>query len=178
VTARRAWITPVSQRLGSRYPIVQSPMGWVATPDLVAAAADAGAFVAGLKAGYMYNTFPLMGGRWIPDGLFYLDPAWINLFENPVMVQWIHRLLGVTTLALALGLWIWSLGQPFARPLRWGIAAVALTVAIQAALGITTLLMQVPVLLGTLHQGGAVLVLTAVLAAAHWGRTPGNRAAR
>jgi heme a synthase len=62
-----------------------------------------GAFVAGLRAGYLYNTFPLMGGYWLPPGLFHLEPAWLNFFENPVTAQFTHRVLGVSTLALARG---------------------------------------------------------------------------
>jgi|CXWL01.1.fsa_nt_gi cytochrome c oxidase assembly protein subunit 15 len=122
-----------------------------------------GAFVAGLRAGSMYNTFPLMGGRWVPDGLLALDPWWINPLENPVTVQFLHRCLALLTFALCMSLW-WQVRAPKCdrdqRTALHGLGAMAL---VQVGLGIATLLWQVPVTLGTLHQGGAVLLLSAVL---------------
>jgi cytochrome c oxidase assembly protein subunit 15 len=122
-----------------------------------------GAFVAGLRAGLYYNTFPLMGGRWIPEQMAAYAPLWTNLTENPVAVQFIHRWLALATAGLALAVW-WRQGalaldssQRLARQLL--LAAVAL----QLTLGIATLLAKVPVWLGTLHQGGAVVLLSAVL---------------
>ena len=129
-----------------------------------------GAFVAGLKAGYVYNTFPLMGGRIIPEGILYLSPWWLNFFENPATVQFTHRLLGIGTLLLAVGLWGWSLRQSLPRALQLGFHALVILALMQATLGITTLLMHVPVSLGTAHQGGAVLLLASVLALAHLAR--------
>lgn len=123
-----------------------------------------GAFVAGLRAGLIYNTFPLMGGHWIPPGMDSFSPGWLNLVNNPVTVQFIHRGLALTTLA-AIVCWAWRLygrglerGQGLAVMVMLGLAIV------QVVLGISTLLLQVPVWLGTLHQGGAVLLLSAVLA--------------
>lgn len=127
-----------------------------------------GAFVAGLKAGYIYNTFPLMGDSWVPEGLLALDPVWRNFTENPVTAQFVHRLLGISTLLLALGVWVWSLRQPLPGASRRALHALALVAVVQATLGISTLLLQVPVLLGTLHQGGAVLLLATVLTVGHW----------
>jgi heme a synthase len=120
-----------------------------------------GAFVAGLRAGYIYNTFPLMAGYVLPPGLDW------NPFDNPVTSQFVHRVLGVATFALALGLFMWSLARPFGARVRAAFGALAAAATLQAVLGVSTLLMQVPVLLGTLHQGGAVVVLTAALAALH-----------
>lgn len=121
-----------------------------------------GAFVAGLRAGYIYSTFPLMAGQWIPEGVLHLEPAWLNFFENPATVQFSHRVLAMTTLTLALAAWIIGRRQlpPGTRgPLHVLLAAVA----VQVTLGISTLLLYVPVWLGTLHQGMAVMVLSAVL---------------
>lgn len=132
-----------------------------------------GAFVAGLRAGYMFNTFPTMGGHWIPPGMGTFEPAWLNLIENPVAVQFIHRLLALSLVGCVLALW-WR-GRREADPAlrtaqHWLLAAVLL----QATLGISTLLLHVPVWLGTLHQGGAVVLLSALL---WWLSRGGPRAA-
>ncbi|MCX5765837.1 MAG: COX15/CtaA family protein [Gemmatimonadetes bacterium] len=126
-----------------------------------------GAFVAGLRAGRIYNTFPMMGDRWIPAEYGQLSPAWLNVFENPSAVQFDHRLLAITLLVAGLATW-WvgaraAAGTLTARRLMW----VAVAVSVQAALGISTVLLSVPVWLGVAHQAGAVLVLTALLAAWH-----------
>lgn len=126
-----------------------------------------GAFVAGLRAGMIYNTFPLMGGQWVPGGLLALEPAWRNWFENPVTAQFTHRVLALTTLALLLLLWGWSLRLRLAPAQRLAFHALAAMALVQVVLGISTLLMFVPVGLGAAHQGGAVLLLGATLFALH-----------
>ena len=68
----------------------------------------AGAFVAGLDAGLVYNSFPKMADRWIPQDLFVFEPKWKNFFENPTMVQFQHRVLGITNKVTALTLYIES----------------------------------------------------------------------
>jgi cytochrome c oxidase assembly protein subunit 15 len=78
-------------------------------------------------------------------------------------VQFNHRLLAVTTVILAFVLWVWSLSRDLAPSAQVGFAALAILALIQLALGITTLLLVVPVTLGALHQAGAVLVLTATI---------------
>lgn len=132
-----------------------------------------GAFVAGLKAGFIYNTFPLMAGQWVPTGLLHLEPAWLNWFENPATVQFTHRWLGVFTFGLVLFLWVRSLRMPLGTTQRWAFHALLATALVQVLLGIKTLLMFVPVGLGAAHQGGAVVLLSAVLFALHeLGRAP------
>jgi heme a synthase len=132
-----------------------------------------GAFVAGLKAGLVYNTFPLMAGQWVPDGLLFLEPAWRNFFENPATVQFTHRVLALTTLVLVAVLWARSLRQPLSRTQRWAFHMLGAAVILQVLLGIKTLLLFVPVGLGAAHQGGAVVLLSAVLFALHeLGRQP------
>lgn len=126
----------------------------------------AGGFVAGIRAGFDYNTFPLMDGRWVPEGYWRLDPLWQNLTQNIAAVQFNHRLLATLTLAVAL------FAAFRARPLPAGRArhaAFALlgAIVLQYALGVATLLAVVPVWLGTLHQAVAVLVLTAAILALH-----------
>jgi heme a synthase len=119
----------------------------------------AGAFVAGLKAGAGYNTWPLMDGRWVPRGLGAMSPWWANLFENATTVQFNHRLLAYALVAVvvwhALRLWHGTT-DPLIRVSGAAVAGAALA---QVALGIWTLLAQVPLSLGLAHQAGAVVVL-------------------
>lgn len=134
---------------------------------LLAVTIVSGAFVAGLRAGMIYNTFPLMGEQWVPGGLLALDPAWRNWFENPVTAQFTHRVLALSTLALVLLLWGWSLRVRLARVQQLAFHALALMALVQVVLGVSTLLLFVPVGLGAAHQGGAVLLLGATLFALH-----------
>ena len=132
----------------------------------------AGGFVAGIRAGFSYNTFPLMDGRLVPEGYWDLTPALKNFTANIAAVQFNHRLLASAVLVVAViaGALAWRrLPAGFARN-----AVLALTgaVALQYALGIATLLAVVPVWLGTLHQSIAVLVLASALAAIHGLRQP------
>jgi heme a synthase len=132
-----------------------------------------GAFVAGLRAGYVYNTFPLMGGQWIPDGLVYLEPAWRNWFDNTATVQFTHRVLAMGTLVLVLALWGRALRLPLDATQKLAFHLLLAATLLQVVLGIKTLLMFVPVSLGAAHQGGAVVLLAAVLFALHeLGREP------
>jgi cytochrome c oxidase assembly protein subunit 15 len=121
----------------------------------------AGAFVAGLDAGHAWNTFPLMGGSFVPAGYGQMTPGWINAFENPAAVQFHHRWLGIGALLGAIALWAAIRREddvtPRARQLAGGTALVALC---QALLGISTLLLVVPIPLAAAHQFGAVMLLT------------------
>ncbi len=133
-----------------------------------------GAFVAGLDAGKAWNTFPLMGGRVIPPGYTALTPWYLNLFENPGAVQFHHRLLGLGVLLGAFALW--TGGRRSAPPsTRRALGALALLAAAQAGLGVTTLLLAVPIPIAALHQAGAVLVLTAAVLALHGLQTTNGR---
>ncbi|MGK9235847.1 COX15/CtaA family protein [Inquilinus limosus] len=119
-----------------------------------------GAFVAGLDAGQVYNTFPLMDGRLLPPESFSIIPAWLNWFDNTALVQFTHRWLAIGTALAVLALAFRGRGTPAA-----GWAGLAgLMVAVQVGLGISTLLAQVPVWLGAMHQAGALLLLALLLA--------------
>ena len=124
----------------------------------------AGGFTAGLHAGLTYNTFPLMDGRLVPDGYAALRPLIRNLTENVAAVQFDHRLLATATLILVsvTAVLVWRAGLP--RPLAVCLAAA---IVCQYGLGVTTLLLTVPVSVATLHQFGAVLLLTAILTVVH-----------
>jgi cytochrome c oxidase assembly protein subunit 15 len=125
-----------------------------------------GALVAGLDAGLSYNTWPLMDGAIVPGGLFVQVPAWINFFENPKMVQFVHRLGAYALFTVVLINMVISLrAAPKTTHARRSVVLFAFVV-IQAALGISTLLMQVPLHLALTHQAGALIVFG--FAIANW----------
>ena len=129
---------------------------------LIALAITAGGFVAGLHAGLIYNSFPLMDGRLVPDGYWQMQPAWRNWLANIAAVQFNHRVLATLALLSAL------LAAAIIRRTT-PRAAVALVGAslLQYSLGIATLILVVPIPLAILHQAMAVLLLTAALIALH-----------
>ncbi len=143
-----------------------------ATAVLVVLAMLAGGFVAGLRAGLTYNTFPLMDGQLVPDSYGALSPLWRNWTENIPAVQFNHRLLATMAALAAVGAGIAGWRRLPAGPARAACLLLLGAVAVQYALGVATLLMVVPVWLGTLHQGWAVAVLAAALLALHALRLP------
>ena len=145
----------------------------IATCGSVGLTILAGGFVAGLRAGLTYNTFPLMDGSLVPEGYAQLHPLLRNLTENVAAVQFDHRTLASLTAILALATVVTGLRKGVAGRLRAGLIALGATVAAQYILGVTTLLWVVPVSLGTAHQAMAVLVLTAAMAAMHAQVKPG-----
>jgi len=125
-----------------------------------------GGFVAGTKAGFIMNTFPTMNGQWIPDGWMSLTPWWRNVFENAVTVQFVHRSIAVLVVISVIWLFLQSRRQRFNTHAGW----VLLLMLIQVMLGISALIMKVPVVLGAAHQAGAVALLAGSLLAAHAAR--------
>ncbi|MBD3637562.1 MAG: COX15/CtaA family protein [Crocinitomicaceae bacterium] len=119
-----------------------------------------GAFVAGLKAGLYYNTFPKMGENWIPAGssLIIKKEGGLALMENPVLVQFIHRILAFLLLILLGVFWIRKNYVSFLHQKR-ALYGLTIAVILQITLGIVTLLYRVPVTLGVLHQFVGMLVL-------------------
>jgi len=116
-----------------------------------------GAFVAGLKAGYIYNTWPLIDGAFIPSRLFDQSPFWLNFFESHLTAQFDHRMVAYLV-AIMVG-WHWFAARPFAQASR-SATWLALAVLAQIGLGIWALLWAVPIPLGAAHQAGALIVLT------------------
>ncbi len=139
---------------------------------MVAITIVAGGFVAGLKAGLIYNTFPLMDGHLIPQGYAALQPFARNLTENIPAVQFDHRLLATLTAMLALGTVLLGFSAKPSASLRGALMAMGAVVTLQYVLGVATLLYVVPVSLGTLHQATAVLLLTTALVLRHALRSP------
>jgi cytochrome c oxidase assembly protein subunit 15 len=162
-----------AQRFDQRPQMANSPasarfrFGAVALLVLVLAQLYLGAIVAGLRAGRIYNTWPLIDGAFIPDParLFFSTPLWRNFFENALTAQFDHRML-------AYAIWIVAVLHAFGAlralkrgPVVAGAVLLALAVTLQAALGIWTLLMVAPLSLALLHQAMAMIVLT--IAAVH-----------
>jgi len=123
-----------------------------------------GAFTAGLDAGYMYNTFPKMNDSWVPPfGGSFL----VSLVENPGVVQWMHRILGTLLTLMVFGLWLKTLLQETASNfIRYSSTLLGIVI-VQYLIGILTVLYQVPVALGVLHQGLAMVFLVAWLKSAY-----------
>ena len=138
----------------------------VAVLHLVALTVVAGGFVAGLRAGFTYNTFPLMDGHLVPAG-YWAVPGLRNLAENIPAVQFDHRLLATGTGLLALGTVVYGLRAGARGAVRTRLLLLGGAVLAQYALGVATLLWVVPVPLATAHQAMAVLLLTAALALLH-----------
>ena len=127
----------------------------LAVLGLVFLMALSGGFVAGLRAGHAYNSFPLMNGHLVPPETFMLDPWWSNFLWNVAAVQLVHRAFFWLLLVLIPLAW-WQLRR---TPAKLAAHHLLGMFALQATLGISTLLLSVPVALGAAHQGGAVLLL-------------------
>jgi len=150
------------QRSGGRL-----AMAGIAFVALAFATALSGGLVAGIRAGYLYNTWPLMNGDFLPPDAWAMTPWWISAFENATTIQFNHRFLAYMVaagaLALAAGVW-WRARDAAARALAVVLLAA---VAVQVTLGIATLLLRVPLALASSHQAGALVLLGVALALAH-----------
>ena len=113
-----------------------------------------GALVAGSRAGYGYNTFPLMNGDFIPSLAFQHNPFWMNFLDNNAMLQFLHRWIGALVLLMAAMLYYLS------RPeVRFVTLTLLLAILAQFLLGVVTLINVVPISLASIHQAGACIVL-------------------
>ena len=126
-----------------------------------------GAYVAGLNAGKVYNTWPKMGEKWIADGVSAMQPWYLNFIEGLAGVQFVHRYLAYAVVVLILVLFLKVRKMQLSSSQKWGLNSLAIAVCIQFTLGIVTLLYAVPVSLGLLHQLGAFLLLGTVVFSLH-----------
>tara|TARA_R110000868_G_scaffold34383_38_gene124229 strand:+ start:4826 stop:5899 length:1074 start_codon:yes stop_codon:yes gene_type:complete len=143
----------------------QRNMGWaVVLLGLIILQIGAGAFVAGLDAGMGYNTWPLMDGALVPQGLGAMQPGWKNLFENALTVQFIHRTIAYVIVAyVAVMLYQQRDAGGFAGVHGW-LPRLAILVLLQVVLGIGTLLMAVPISLAVGHQALAFMLAGVIIA--------------
>ena len=117
-----------------------------------------GAFVAGNRAGFGYNTFPMMNDVWLPEIAMSLSPFWHNLVDNNAMLQFIHRWLAVVILGFTLWL-VWLANTQEDRRIKISTNMLLGAVIAQFLLGVFTLIYVVPISLGSIHQAGACVVV-------------------
>lgn len=122
-----------------------------------------GAFVAGLNAGFVMNTYPKMGNQWVSDSVTIMQPMWVNFVNGIGGVQFVHRVLAHVVVALIIYLLILSVKFSINSLQRNSLYALIVVVSIQFILGVFTLLFAVPIVLGVLHQVGAFLLLGTVV---------------
>ena len=127
---------------------------------LIVVTVFSGGMVAGLDAGLTYNTFPFMGEKLIPIDIWYLEPKFLNFFENPVTVQFDHRVLGVTTLFLTIIFWICIMLNDLSLDLKKKATILLIVVFIQIIFGIATLLSYVSIPIAIMHQSGALILFS------------------
>jgi cytochrome c oxidase assembly protein subunit 15 len=156
----------VARRLGAARPIPTDAQRGAVVLLLVLIYVQiiAGAFTAGLDAGMGYNTWPLMDGALVPVGLDAIDPWWKNLFENAMTVQFIHRTIAYVIVLYVAALVIWKRGAGGFGGANGWLPRIALLVVLQACLGISTLLLRVPLPLALGHQALAFMLAGATIA--------------
>jgi cytochrome c oxidase assembly protein subunit 15 len=142
---------------------------------LIIAQTALGGFVAGLDAGLSHNTWPLMDGRLIPDGLLVMEPVWRNFFENVLTVQFQHRMMAYAIAIFAFVYAARAMNETNPPAVRTSGLAILLAVLAQIGFGIWTLLAHVPITLGLIHQGGALVVLAACIWHLHEVCTAGDQ---
>ena len=122
-----------------------------------------GAFVAGIHAGLVYNTWPLMDGGIVPSGLGDMSPWFVNFFENAVTVQFDHRMVAYAILIWVVAQFFVVRQTPELIDIAVGVRLFAAAVVVQIALGIAALLMHVPIYLALVHQAVAILTFAAAI---------------
>jgi cytochrome c oxidase assembly protein subunit 15 len=157
-----AWTAWRLQRAAPARPVRGAVGAWLGVAAVFAMALT-GAVVAGTRAGFAFNTFPLMNGEWIPAGSLALDPWYRNFRDNLATVQFVHRCFALVVVLVVAA----NLGPLFERAAhrsrRRAAAWMAAALALQLGLGIATLLSVVALPLAAAHQAGAVLLFIAAL---------------
>ncbi|MGI1678464.1 MAG: COX15/CtaA family protein [Cellvibrionaceae bacterium] len=126
-----------------------------------------GGLVAGSRAGFVYNTFPLMDGRFIPVGLYNMEPLWRNIFEDLTTVQFNHRIFAYIITLIVIVFFVMGMKRSISRRSKLGLVAVLITLVVQVILGISALLLIVPVSIAAAHQAGAIALFTAAIFTTH-----------
>ena len=126
-----------------------------------------GGFVAGLKAGLIYNTFPLMGDSLIAPGVYAMQPWYQAMLEDAITVQFNHRLLALTTFFLIIAVYLYQLRLSLPSRTKMLFNFVLIASVLQVSLGISTLLLRVPVAIAASHQAVALVLLTTLILLLH-----------
>ena len=161
-------VAGIRRRYPSRYRFASLPLLSVLLLALVCVQILYGAFTAGLNAGLIYNTFPSMNGHWLPPHFAPMVPFWRNFLMDEATIQLVHRVLGMATLLAVFGYaFAYKMSYPMAS---WPLPLVLLLASVlaQVALGIMTLVWRVPVVLASLHQFGACILLFCCLYQVYW----------
>ncbi len=149
---------------GSLGPVQQNPLRFsMLISGLIFLTILSGGFVAGTRAGFTFNTFPLMAGQLYPAGMYVIEPWWKNWFENIVTVQFNHRMLATLLFLIILLFWWRRRSMAESAGVRTGLDLLLLALGMQVALGIATLLYAVPIPLAAAHQAGAMVLFTVSL---------------
>ncbi len=132
---------------------------------ILSATIVAGAFVAGMDAGLMYNEYPFMGEKLIPEN--YGEYGLLDPFENPASAQFHHRHLALLTITCTLIYCFQSYKYSFDIKIKKNSIFLSFMVCLQFLLGIITLINMVPIHLGAFHQTGAVILFLGLIASMH-----------
>ena len=122
-----------------------------------------GAFVAGLNAGFIFNTWPKMNGEWIHSSVYSMTPMWLNFIEGMGGVQFVHRILAIVIFGLILFMWGKGRFLQFSGKQSRILSLLIIVAIVQTLLGIFTLLSSVTIWLALLHQTGAFILLSATV---------------
>lgn len=125
-----------------------------------------GAFTAGyvennatkFRPGHIFNNWPKMGIDWIPEQVYMKDTLFQNLFENPSGIQFVHRSLALLLVLMVLYIWLRSEKLKLDPRHYFSVTLLIYGITVQFILGVLTLIYQVPVVMGALHQTGAFLL--------------------
>lgn len=134
-----------------------------------------GAFVAGLKAGHIYNTWPLMGDKFVADSVYFVfeKSGWMVFVNDMSGVQFMHRNLAYVVTAAIFALAIYAFGKQKSQQIKlsppqlFALKVVVGIIILQFVLGVLTLIYNVPIVLGVLHQVGAFLLFSSVIYMLH-----------
>ena len=131
-----------------------------------------GAFVAGLKAGLVYNTWPMMGDEWVAEGTTAMKPLWVNFVEGLAGIQFIHRYIAYLVVGLIIYVWFKYRTEEKTVLQKRAINFLLGMVLLQFTLGVLTLVYAVPLVLGVLHQIGAFFLFASAIFFYHQTRVP------
>ncbi|MGB5706352.1 MAG: COX15/CtaA family protein [Arenicellales bacterium] len=123
-----------------------------------------GGLMAGTHAGYIYNSWPKMGQEWVPDMAWAMIPWWLNIFENPLTIQLIHRWLAMVVAISVVFVGLKVIRHDTRARVRQFAGLAILVVVFQVILGVSTLLGGVPIALGVAHQGTALFLVGLIVA--------------
>jgi len=126
-----------------------------------------GGLVAGTRAGLAYPTWPLMGDSFVPPGLYSMTPIWMSAFEDVTTIQFNHRMFAYALVVLIVSFVVAVFRTQTSAISKFAVSLLGAATVLQVTLGISTLLLQVPVAVAAAHQGGAVLLLSASIYCAH-----------